>query len=47
MIDVTILWPNSDDDFQTVFAPHVEQITGDERNFTNISARVQVSEIVV
>ena len=43
---ITHLYFDSLDDFQAAFGPNVEKITGDERNFTNIPARVQVSEVV-
>lgn len=45
-VAITHLYFDSIDDFQTAFGPNVEKITGDERNFTNIPVKVQISEIV-
>ncbi len=45
-VAITHLYFDSVDDFQSAFGPHVEKITGDERNFTNIPVRVQISEVV-
>ena len=45
-VAIAHLYFDSVDAFQTAFGPHVEKITGDERNFTNIPVKVQISEVV-
>jgi uncharacterized protein (TIGR02118 family) len=45
-VAITHLYFDSVDAFQTAFGPHVEKITADEPNFTNIPIKVQISEVV-
>jgi uncharacterized protein (TIGR02118 family) len=45
-VTATNLYFDNVDAFQTAFGPHVDAITGDERNFTKIPTLVQISEVV-
>jgi uncharacterized protein (TIGR02118 family) len=45
-LTITHFYFDSVEAFQTAFGPHVEKITGDERNFTNVPTTVQISEVV-
>ena len=45
-VAITHMHFDSVDAVQTAFGPHLETITGDEPNFTNIQVKVQISEVV-
>ena len=45
-VAITHLHFDSVEAVQTALGPHIETITGDEPNFTNIQVKVQISEVV-